>query len=121
MDETDPGVESCDEKIDVWALGILCYELMVGKAPFTGMALSKEQLPSSVNVISVDVMLAACGSPCGVNWSTCGTWVHPSNEMISMQGRQPQAPFGTSWSGLKMSFAHSVKCGSHPKPFHMGC
>lgn len=36
MDEADPGTDSCDEKVDVWALGVLCYELMVGKAPFAG-------------------------------------------------------------------------------------
>ena len=30
----DLGAQACDEKIDVWAVGVLVYELVYGKAPF---------------------------------------------------------------------------------------
>lgn len=26
--------ESYDEKIDVWSVGILCYEMLTGRSPF---------------------------------------------------------------------------------------
>jgi serine/threonine protein kinase len=29
-----PDVKTCNEKVDVWAMGVLCYELIFGKAPF---------------------------------------------------------------------------------------
>jgi len=30
----DPGITSYDQKVDVWALGIIAYELMLGYTPF---------------------------------------------------------------------------------------
>lgn len=30
----DPSLQAYDEKVDVWAIGILAYELMVGRPPF---------------------------------------------------------------------------------------
>jgi serine/threonine protein kinase len=32
----DPHAKTCDEKVDVWAVGVLVYELTYGKAPFAG-------------------------------------------------------------------------------------
>ena len=30
----DPEARTCDEKVDVWAVGVLVFELVYGKAPF---------------------------------------------------------------------------------------
>ena len=52
------GAASYDEKVDVWALGVLCYELLVGDPPFarrtknaTLAAICKEwpQFPKSMS------------------------------------------------------------------------
>lgn len=32
--KADAGAQKCDEKVDVWAVGVLVYELVYGKAPF---------------------------------------------------------------------------------------
>lgn len=36
--KADPGVQACDSKLDVWAVGVLTYEMLVGRAPFVGDA-----------------------------------------------------------------------------------
>jgi serine/threonine protein kinase len=30
----DPNAQKCNEKVDVWAVGVLVYELVYGRAPF---------------------------------------------------------------------------------------
>lgn len=32
--KNDPDAKTCDEKVDVWAIGVLVYELVYGQAPF---------------------------------------------------------------------------------------
>lgn len=44
---SDPGMDYYNEKVDVWAIGVLCYELMVGKAPFAGaVCVNRSVLPA---------------------------------------------------------------------------
>ena len=39
-----------DDKIDIWAVGILSYELCVGQAPFS----KKSQIETYENILSVE-------------------------------------------------------------------
>jgi serine/threonine protein kinase len=59
LEKSDPGTESCDEKLDVWALGVLCYELMIGKAPFAGMALGWE-VAEVLSLLDADNISPSC-------------------------------------------------------------
>eukprot|EP00892_Ulva_mutabilis_P001155 jgi/Ulvmu1/1103/UM106_0020.1 len=34
--KADPGAVACDSKLDVWAVGVLAYEMLLGRAPFSG-------------------------------------------------------------------------------------
>lgn len=42
----DPDVKTCDEKVDVWAVGVLVFELVYGAAPFAA-----KQTMQTVNLI----------------------------------------------------------------------
>ena len=33
--------EKYDEKVDIWAIGVLCYVLLVGRPPFAGKTKEK--------------------------------------------------------------------------------
>ena len=43
--------EPYDEKIDQWAVGILCFELLTGQAPFTG----KNENDTYSNITNLDL------------------------------------------------------------------
>lgn len=82
--KSDRDVRTCDEKLDVWAIGVLAFELLTGRAPFASKtsAATVQQIvngfsgkfPNTVR-LALSVWLVAAARRSGLGGVGCGlTW-----------------------------------------------